>query len=99
MATTTLMNVKSRGVEERHDGTLALTSVANTTHLLTITYPRAYRATPKIKFIGTDSSYGIVLSRGISTISSTQAVLGFRSHASGSADTNITVYIDVEGEF
>lgn len=99
MATTTLTDVKSRGVEERHDGTMALTSVANTTHLCTITFARPYRTAPKVKQIGTDSSYGMVVSKGISSVSSTQIVVGFRSHASGTADANITVYADVEGEF
>jgi len=99
MPTTTLLDVKTRGVEERHDGTLALTSVANTTHLATITFARAYRSTPKVKQVGTDSSYGMVLSKGISSVTATQVVVGFRSHASGSGDASITVYADVEGEF
>lgn len=99
MATTTLRSVNADAIEERHDGTLALTTVANTTHLATITFARAYRAVPKVKQIGTDSSYGMVVSKGISTITTSQVVVGFRSHASGTGDVNITVYADVEGQF
>jgi hypothetical protein len=99
MATIESKNVKSRGVETRETGTLALTSVANTTHLATITFDRAFRSTPKFLNAGTDSTYGIVLSKGVQAISTTQCVVGFRSHASGQADVSITVYADVEGEF
>ena len=84
----------------RYEANLSLTSVINTTHLVTITPSRPYRKTPNIRYIGTESSYGIVLKSGVQTLTSAIIVLGFRTGSpSVTTDATVVIYCDVDGEF
>lgn len=100
MATRVLDDVMSKSGSQmlRGEASMVMSSVINTTHLATVTFPVAFKAVPNVRNIGTDSSLGIMVGKGVQTVTTSQIVLGFRTYSpSNTIDATITVYADVEG--
>ncbi len=100
MAELDLKDSMSSGKITRYTATMTMSSVVNTTKLATIDFSRAYRSTPRVRNIGTDSAEGISVSKGVNSLTPSQLVVAFRQGSPTlTTDTAIIVYADVDGEF
>jgi len=100
MAEIDLNDSLAKGKITRYTASMAMSSVVNTTKLATIDFSRAYRTTPRVRYIGTTDAGGISAVKDVSSLTPSRVVLAFRQLSPTlTTDSTIEVYADIEGEF